>query len=78
MKFIRRRYIVDAGLQMKFIISFVLVSLLGSVAAVVAFNFFALRKMETLMLSTHISAKTTGELIGPLFVYVNIISFLFN
>ncbi len=77
MKFRRRRYIINAGLQMKFIISFVLVSLLGSIAAVAAFNFFALRKLETLMWSTHISAKTTGELIGPLSVYVNIISFLF-
>ncbi len=77
MKFRRRRYIINAGLQMKFIISFMLVSLLGSIAAVAAFNFFALRKLETLMWSTHISAKTTGELIGPLSVYVNIISFLF-
>lgn len=77
MKFRRRRYIVDAGLQMKFTILFVLVSLLGSVVAVAAFNFFALRKLEPLMWSTHISAKSTGELIGPLFVYVNIIGFLF-
>ncbi len=77
MKFKRRRYIVDAGLQMRFTLLFVLVSLLGNVVAVAAFNFFALRKLEPLMWSTHISAKTTGELIGPLFVYVNIINFLF-
>ncbi len=77
MKFIRRRYIVDAGLQMQFIISFVLVSLLGSIAAVAAFNFFALRKLKPLIWSTHISAKSTGELIKPVFMYVNIIGFLF-
>lgn len=77
MKFIRRRYIVDAGLQMRFTLLFVLVSLLGSIVAMVAFNLLAFRELKALIWSTHISAKTTGELIGPLFVYVNIISFLF-
>jgi methyl-accepting chemotaxis protein len=77
MKFRRRRYIINAGLQMKFTLSFVLVSLLGSIVAVTAFNFLALRKLETLMWSTHISVKTTGELIKPLFISVNIINFLF-
>ena len=62
---------------MKFTLSFVLVSLLGSIVAVTAFNFLALRKLETLMWSTHISVKTTDELIRPLFMYINIINFLF-
>jgi len=77
MKFRRYRYLINAGLQMKFIILFVLISLLGNIVAVAAFNFFALRKLEPLMGSIHISAKTTGELITSLLVYVNIISFLF-
>lgn len=77
MKFRRRRYIVNAGLQMRFTLLFVLVSLLGSIVAIAAFNFLALRKLEAIMWSTHISLKTTGELINPIFMYVNIISFLF-
>jgi methyl-accepting chemotaxis protein len=77
MKFRRRRYIVNAGLQMKFTLLFVLVSLLSSIVAIAAFNFLALRKLEAIMWSTHISLKTTGELINPIFMYVNITNFLF-
>lgn len=77
MKFRRRKYIVNTRLQMRYTLSFVLVSLLGSIVAVVAFNFFALRKFDSLMWSTHINVKTTGEIIRPLFIYVNVMDFLF-
>lgn len=75
----RRSYIIQMHkeLQMKITLAFVTVSLLGSIISAAAFNFFALRKLETLMWSTHINVKDTGEIIRPLFVYVNIFNFVF-
>ncbi len=77
MKFRRWRYITDASYQLKGIFLFALVSFLGSIAAVAAFNFFALKKLETVIWSTHINAKTTGDIVNAVFIYVNISSFLF-
>ena len=77
MIFRRRRYLVNTGLQMKITLSFIAVSLFGSVAATIAFNYLAMKKLETVMWSTHINIKDTGEIIRPLFLYVNIIDFLF-
>ena len=77
MKFRRRTYITNAGLQTKVTLVFVAISLLGSIVSTFAFNFFALKKFETLMWSTHISVKDTGELIRPLFIYINVANFIF-
>ena len=77
MRFRRRNYIVNAGLQMKITLLFVAVSLIGSIITTAAFNYFALNRLEGLMWSTHISIKDTGEIIRPLFINVNIINFIF-
>lgn len=62
---------------MKVTLVFLLISLLGSMVSTFTFNFFAMRKFEALMWSTHISVNDTGEIIRPLFVYINIANFLF-
>lgn len=62
---------------MKFVIPFVAVSLSGAVAATAVFNYLALREFESIMWSTHISVKTTDELVRPLFINVNIINIIF-
>jgi len=77
MKFRRRKYITDTKLQMKFTLLFVLVSFAASVISVAVFNFLAVNKMEALMWSTHLGIKSTGEIINPLFAYVNIGNFIF-
>jgi len=77
MKFRRRKYLINKGFQLKPALIFAVLSLLGSFIATAAFNFFALKKLETVMWSTHINAKTTGEIINILFMYVNFASFLF-
>jgi methyl-accepting chemotaxis protein len=77
MWFRRRKFIVNAGLQMKITFIFVIIALAGSIAAATAFNYLALKRLETLMWSTHISLKDTGEIIRPLFIYINIFDFLF-
>lgn len=73
MKFKRRRYIVNKSLQVRFTLFFVISCLLGSIAATVAFNYFALKKFEDIIWRSHINVKTTGELVKPLFMYINAI-----
>ncbi len=77
MKFRRRKYINDRKFQMKFVIPFVIVSLSGAISATAIFNYLAVKEFENLMWSTHISVRTTDEVIRPLFINVNIINFLF-
>lgn len=72
MKFRRRKYITDTKLQLKFTLLFVLVSFMASIISVAVFNFLAVGKMEALMWSTHLDMQSTGEIINPLFLYVNI------
>lgn len=76
MIFKRRKYIVDKRFQGKFILFFVIISSFISIVATVVFNHIALKRLESIMWSAHISAKTTDEVIGSLFIYVNIIAFL--
>lgn len=77
MKFRRRTYITDTKLQVKFTIIFVLISFIASVISVAVFNFFAVKELEALAWSTHLDINSTGEIIKPLFSYVNIANFLF-
>ena len=77
MKFRRRKYLIDTVFQTKIIITFVVLSLLGSFVAVTVFNFLALNKLDELLWSTHIRVQSTGEYLRPLFIKVNIISFIF-
>lgn len=77
MKFRRRRYIVDAELQLKLSLVFALSALTAGIAAAAAFNYFSLKKIEAVMWSTHIAVKDTGEVLGPVFLYTNIINFVF-
>ena len=63
-------------MQMKFVIVFVTICLLGSILTSAVFNYLALKELEALMWSTHISIKTTDELLRPLFINITIINFL--
>lgn len=76
MQFRRRTYINDAKLQMKFVTAFIIICLLGSILTSALFNYLALKKLETLMWSTHISIKTTDELLRPLFINITIVNFI--
>ena len=53
-----------------------IISSISSIIATVVFNHIALKRLESIMWSAHISVKTTDEVIGSLFIYVNIIAFL--
>jgi len=77
MRFRRRTYITDTKLQMKFTLLFVLVSFAANIISVAVFNFLAVNKMEALIWSTHMEIQSTGEIVSPLFLYVNIGNFIF-
>lgn len=77
MKLRRRRYIVNAGFQWKFVLGFVTASLMGSVISTVLFNLFSLTRLEELQWSVHISEQSTGEVLTPLFLYFNLFNTIF-
>ncbi len=77
MKTRRRQYIIDKKLQMRYTLFFILISLIGNVLAVAVFNMLAMKQLDTVLWSTHISISSTDELIRPIFFSVNIINFLF-
>jgi len=74
MKFRRRTYLIDSGFQIKLILTFLIISLIGSLLVVVVFNTLALKELETQIWSVHISAQSTGEILRPLFFKANLAS----
>ncbi|MBC8413340.1 hypothetical protein H8E50_06690, partial [bacterium] len=77
MKFRRRQYIINAGMQMKYTLRFVLIALAGSLAATTVFNYYALKDLELAMYRTHTVHTTTADIIAPLFIYTNIVNIAF-
>ncbi len=73
----RRKYLVNTGYQFKIILIFAGISFIGGLIAAGTLNFFSMKKLETIMWSTHINAQSTGELIKPLFLKINIAGFIF-
>ncbi len=77
MRFRRRRYIINAGFQWRFSLGFVVASLIGSLVSTVLFNLFSMKKLEELQWSMQISAQSTGEILKPLFIYLNLFNTIF-
>lgn len=77
MNFLRRKYLVNQGLQMRYSILFAVIALAGNVCSVIAFNSLALKKLDSIMWSTHIGVRTTADLLSPFFISVNVATFLF-
>ena len=77
MKYRRRNYMINSGLQMRYSFLFIIVALLGNICAVGAFNLLSLKKLEATRWSTHLNVESTGELLYPVFLYINIGAFLF-
>jgi len=68
---------INSGLQMRYSFLFIIAALLGNICAVGAFNMLSLKKLEAARWSTHLNVESTGELLYPVFLYVNIGAFLF-
>jgi methyl-accepting chemotaxis protein len=73
----RRRYIVSTGFQWRFVLGFVAVALAGSAVTTVLFNFLAQSRLEELRWSAFVPVQSTGEVLRPLFIYVNLFSLAF-
>jgi len=74
MLFRRRKYLVDSRMQMRFTMYLLVISLAVNVLAVVLFNYFAIKELDSALWKTHIDVQSTDELINIPFVYVNLIS----
>lgn len=77
MKSRRHTYIVDRKLQFRYILMFVLACLAGSMASLTLFNMLAMKRLDALIWSTHLNVESTGEILRPLSLYVNIADFIF-
>ncbi len=77
MKSRRRRYVVDIGFQGRFMLGFVLATLVGSIAAAALFYFPAQSRLEQLQWSVFLRGRTIVEAVQPLFLRVSLASVIF-
>ncbi len=73
----RRHYFINRYFQGRFILAFVLLASIGGVTAIGLFNFFAYRKLDSLMYSIHIPARNINELLSADLIYANLFAFMF-
>ncbi len=68
----RRTYYIKNSAQGKFILQFVLLSLIGGVAALAAFNFLAYKKIDAVLYSMRLPNVSAGGLLWREMLYTNI------
>ncbi len=73
----RRRYLVNSKFQGRFILGFVLMCLLASVATTVLFNYLAILKLEELQWRVHAAVLKPNEVLEHLFIQVSVVSLIF-
>ena len=76
--YVRKTYYIKNSAQRTFILRFVTISLLGGTIAVSAFNFFAYRKIESVLYSMSLPKVSAGGLLWQEMVYTNIFVILFT
>lgn len=76
MKFTRRRYITNNSFQWRFVLGFVVASVMGNGLSTAIFLAFSIKKLEELRWSMHVTAKTTGEIMLPLLFRFTITNFI--
>jgi methyl-accepting chemotaxis protein len=73
----RRNYFTKKKFQSMFILRFLVVSLIGSVVAVILFNIFSLNKIDSLLFSMRLPAASTGGLFFREAFWANCIALAF-
>jgi methyl-accepting chemotaxis protein len=73
----RRNYFTKKKFQSMFILRFLVVSLIGSVVAVVLFNIFSLNKIDSLLFSMRLPSASTGSLFFREAFWANCIALAF-
>ncbi|HEY3308420.1 MAG TPA: methyl-accepting chemotaxis protein [Desulfuromonadaceae bacterium] len=76
--YVRKTYYIKNSAQRTFILRFVTISLLGGTIAVFAFNFFAYRKIESVLYSMRLPKVSAGGLLWQEMVYTNIFVIFFT
>lgn len=73
----RKTYYIKNSAQSKFISRFVIISLLGGIAAVSAFNFLSFRKIDSVLYSMRLPKISPGGLLWNEMLYTNIFVIVF-
>lgn len=73
----RRTYYIKNSAQSKFIFRFVMLSLLGGVFAVGAFNFLAYKKIDASMYSMRLPSTSPGGMLWNEMLYTNVFVIVF-
>lgn len=73
----RRTYYIKNSAQGKFIIRFVLLSLLGGVSALAAFNYLAYKKIDSVLYSMRLPKISPGGLLWDEMIYTNAFVIIF-
>ncbi len=56
----RQKYIVHSKFQLKFASGFIIAALIGSIVSTFLFKYLAMKELEQLQWSIHITAQSTG------------------
>lgn len=72
----RKIYFIDKKLQTRFILKFVLLVFFWAVSTVGLYTYLIAKKLDSVRYSSHVDAKTTGELLLPITLGTHIISLL--
>jgi len=72
----RKKYLIDKKMQTRFILKFVLIVMCWAVATVGTYTFLVENKLDSIRYSSHVTIKTTGELLLPLTLETHLISLL--
>jgi methyl-accepting chemotaxis protein len=72
----RKIYFINKDFQSRFILRFVAVATIWAAATIMLFVYLTGKKLDAIRYSSHIDIKTTSELLLPVTVGVNAISFL--
>lgn len=76
-KFTRRKYFIEKHVQGKFMLRFVIMSVLGVLIAIVAFNFLSHKKLDGVLYAMRLPEASTGGILLYEMVYAILISIVF-
>ena len=73
-KVIRKKYLIEKGIQTKFIMRFMMVSVVGTLVALIDFNYLAHKKITALQYSMKLPQITTSNFLVEEMIYAVLVS----
>lgn len=70
----RRKYLIEKGIQTKFIMRFIIVSMVGTLVALIVFNYLAHKKITAIQYSMKLPQITTSTFLVEEMVYAVLVS----